>query len=281
VRAVAEHPLDRLTLVARLRAAGCVFAEEEADLLLGAAASPADLEGLVARRVAGSPLEHLLGWVLFGGRRIVVEPGVFVPRRRTELLAGLAGELIEAAGPHPVLVELCCGVGAVAALVGDRVPAVEIHAADVDPAAVRCARRNLSGPPAGSPSADVPSAGPAPVVYQGDLFGPLPAALRGRVDVLVANPPYVPTGAIASMPPEARDHEPRIALDGGSDGLDVLRRVVGQAPDWLVPGGHLLLELGTDQVPAALAAAEAAGLVAGTAEDDDLGGTALLASWPG
>lgn len=254
-------------MISRLRAAGCVFAEEEADLLLAAAATPAELTALVERRIAGAPLEHLLGWVLFGGRRIAVVPGVFVPRRRTELLARRAADLVAAAGPRPVLVELCCGAGAVAAHVCDRVPGVRAHAVDVDPAAVRCARRNLAEHDA--------------QVYEGNLFDPLPTSLRGRVDVLVANPPYVPAASIGTMPPEARDHEPRVALDGGTDGLDVLRRIVARAPDWLTgPDGHLLLELGRDQVPAAVHAATEAGWVAWADADDDLDGTILVASWP-
>ena len=106
-----------------------------------------------------------------------------------------------------------------------------MHAADVDPAAVACARRNL------------------PPVYQGDLYAALPERLRGRVDLLVVNAPYVPTAAIATMPPEARDHEPRVALDGGADGLDVQRRVAADAPAWLRPGGALLIETGADQAP--------------------------------
>ena len=272
MRAVAQ----REELTARLRAAGCVFAEEEADLLLAATADPTELEHMVEQRVSGVPLEHLLDWVQFGGRRIVVEPGVFVPRRRTELLAREAAELVAAAGARPVLVELCCGVGAVAGYVCDRVAGVEVHAVDVDPAAARCARRNLAEhrSPENEPHVYEPH------VYEGDLFEPLPPALRGRVDVLVANPPYVPTAAIAAMPAEARDHEPRMALDGGHDGLDVLRRVVARAPQWLASGGHLLLELGIDQVPVALAAAAGAGFVAHAVEDDDLGGTIIVAVRP-
>jgi release factor glutamine methyltransferase len=84
----------------------------------------------------------------------------------------------------------------------------------------------------------------------GDLSDALPTRLRGRVDVLVANAPYVPTGALGLLPPEARLHEPRTALDGGDDGLDVHRRIAGGAPAWLAPGGLLLVEVGRDQVPA-------------------------------
>ena len=215
-------------LVARLRAAGCVFAEDEARLLRAAAGSPAELDELAARRVDGAPLEALLGWAEFCGLRIAVDPGVFVPRQRT---AFLVAQALQRAGPGAVVVDLCCGTGAIGAAIAAAVPGVEVHAADVDPAAVACARRNL------------------PRVYQGDLYAALPERLRGRVDLLVVNAPYVPTAAIATMPPEARDHEPRVALDGGPDGLDVQRRVAADAPAWLRPGGALLIETGADQAP--------------------------------
>jgi release factor glutamine methyltransferase len=229
-------------IVARLRAAGCVFAEDEARLLIGAAGSPVDLEAMVARRVAGLPLEHVLGWAEFCGLRIEVEPGVFVPRRRTEFLARTAASLTR---PGAVVVDLCCGSGAVAAAVATQVGGIEVHAADVDPAAVRCARRNLA------------TLGGR--VYEGDLGAPLPARLHGTVEVLVANVPYVPSGQIATLPPEARLHEPREALDGGSDGLSVLRRVAALAPGWLAPGGHVLVETSARQATAAAEAMAATG----------------------
>ena len=244
-------------VVARLRAAGCVFAEDEAALLVEAAGDRASLDALVARRVAGEPLEQVLGWAEFCGRRFVVEPGVFVPRRRTGLLVREAAAL---AGPGAVVLDLCCGTGAVGAAVAAAAAGpVELHAADVDPAAVRCARRNGAGS-----------------VYEGDLYEPLPASLRGRVGVLVANAPYVPTAAIALMPPEARDHEARAALDGGADGLDVQRRVVAGAPAWLVPGGALLVETSDRQAPDTRAAVTAAGLAARVVTDDDLAATVVV-----
>ena len=251
---------DRDDLVARLRAAGCVFAEDEARLLLEAADQGHDLEDLALRRIAGEPLEHLLGWVEFRGLRLAVEPGVFVPRSRTALLVDQALVALPDI-PHPVVVDLCCGCGAVGAALLNARPDLDLHAADVDPAAVRCARRNL----------------PADRVHEGDLYAGLPHALRGRVDVLIANAPYVPTDHIALMPPEARDHEPRTALDGGSDGLDVLRRVVAGAPDWLRAGGTLLVESSTRQGPSLTAAMTAVGLGARMVHDDETGGTVVLA----
>ena len=246
-------------VVATLRAAGCVFAEDEARLLTDAARSPAHLAALVDRRVSGEPLEHLLGWAEFGGLRIAVGPGVFVPRRRTELLVDLAVPLLR---PGSVVVELCCGAAAVATALGAAVPGLVLHAVDIDPAAVRCAARNL-GPVDGR-------------AYVGDLDAPLPATLHGRVDVVVANAPYVPTDAIALMPPEARDHEPAVALDGGADGLDVQRRVAAAAPRWLAPGGSLLIETSERQAPLTAAAVAAAGLVPRVERDDERDGTAVV-----
>jgi len=250
-------PPPEAAVVARLRAAGCVFAEDEARLLTATARTPGELATLVDQRVAGLPLEHLLGWAEFCGLRIAVDPGVFVPRRRTELLVR---EAVALAPPSAVVVDLCCGSGAVGAALAAVLGLAELHAADVDPGAVACARRNL----------------PGAQVHAGDLFEALPEALRGRVDVLAANVPYVPSDAIALMPPEARVHEPRTALDGGADGLAVARRVIDGAPSWLAAGGSLLFETGEGQVAGALAAVAAAGLVPRLATDDDLGATVIV-----
>ncbi|MET9873042.1 putative protein N(5)-glutamine methyltransferase [Actinacidiphila glaucinigra] len=256
-------------VVAVLRAAGCVFAEDEARLLVFAARTPGELAAMVERRVAGLPLEHVLGWAEFCGLRIAVGPGVFVPRRRTEFLAREAAALGHALGrPGAVVVDLCCGSGAVGAFLAATLDRPLLHAADIDPSAVACARRNLA-----AADGDVH-------VHEGDLFDPLPEGLRGRVDVLVANVPYVPSGAVALLPPEARDHEPRVALDGGADGLDVLRRVAAAAPAWLAPGGRLLFETGEEQAPAAVAAVARAGLEARVAVSEELYATVVIASAP-
>lgn len=275
--------VDIDALVGRLRAAGCVFAEEEARLLVEAASSPAELDDLARRRESGLPLEHVVGWVAFRGLRIPVDPGVFVPRRRTELLVDEAARLLtstsadrarRAPGVPLVVVDLCCGCGALGFALAHELRAtggdgaVELHAADVDPVAVRCARRVVAQ-----------VGGRA---YLGDLYDALPASLRGRVDVLLANVPYVPGTAIALMPPEARLHEPRTALDGGPDGLAVLRRVAAEAASWLAPGGHLLVETGDDQVAAALDSFREAGLAARAAGTDEETGeaTAVIGTRP-
>lgn len=245
-------PAARDSVVATLRAAGCVFAEDEAELILAAAHTPDEATAMVARRVRGLPLELVVGWAEFKGRRIVVTPGVFVPRRRTEFLVTQA---LAQAPDAAVVVDLCCGSGAVGAALADGLGAAELHAADIDPVAVRCARRNVAD--AGGQ------------VHVGDLFEALPAALRGRIDILAANVPYVPSDEIGLLPPEARDHEPRVALDGGTDGLDVLRRVAAGAPEWLAPGGCLLVETSRRQAPAAAAVLTGAGLRARRAASEE------------
>lgn len=251
-------------VIATLRAAGCVFAEDEARLLIAAARTPDELAALVESRAGGLPLEHVLGWAEFCGLRVAVDPGVFVPRRRTEHLVRLATFLAHQATdrPYPVLVDLCCGSGAVGAALAGAVPGTELHAADLDPAAVRCARRNLSAL--------------GGRVYQGDLYEPLPAALRARIDVLVANVPYVPTDEVELLPPEARVHEPRVALDGGADGLDVLRRVAADAAGWLAPGGCLLVETSERQAPGALEILAAGGLVPRLSAHEELNATVVV-----
>ncbi|WP_330456030.1 putative protein N(5)-glutamine methyltransferase [Streptomyces sp. NBC_00820] len=244
--------LSPSAVVSVLRSAGCVFAEDEAELILATARTPGEVAAMVDRRTAGLPLEHVLGWAGFRGLRIAVEPGVFVPRRRTEFLAGRA---LAQAPDATVVVDLCCGSGALGAALAAALGAVEVHAADIDPAAVRCARRNLA-----------PYGGRA---HTGDLYDALPATLRGRVGILTANVPYVPTAEVALLPSEARDHEPAVALDGGADGLDVLRRVAAGAPEWLAPGGCLLSETGRHQAPAAVEAFERAGLRTRLAVSED------------
>lgn len=256
-------PADRSAVISTLRAAGCVYAEDEADLLLAVAQMPAELAQLVAQRVAGRPLEHVVGWAQFCGLRIAVGPGVFVPRRRTEFLAARAVELARGAGADAVVVDLCCGAGALAAAVLAAVPTVQLFAADIDATAAGYARRNLPGR--------------AEHVYVGDLFAPLPPGLCGRIDVLTVNTPYVPTAEIDLLPAEARLHEPRFTLDGGDDGLDVQRRLAAQAPSWLAPGGWVLVETSKRQAAVAAAVFTSAGLAARVHRDDDLGATVVLA----
>ncbi|RAV22304.1 putative protein N(5)-glutamine methyltransferase [Paenibacillus contaminans] len=220
------------TIVRKLRAAGCVFAEDEARLLISSSQNDTELEQLVDQRAAGFPLEHIIGWADFCGLRIELDPGVFVPRQRTEFLVRQAVTLTQ---PGDVVVDLCCGSGALGAALIASVERIALHAVDIDPAAVQCARRNIRLDKG--------------KVYEGDLYDPLPVHLYNRVNVIVANAPYVPTDAIKFMPAEARVHEARIALDGGADGLDVQRRIVAEAPRWLAVGGFLLFETSEKQAP--------------------------------
>jgi release factor glutamine methyltransferase len=255
-----DQALSADAITGRLRAAGCVFAEEEAQLLIESASSPDALRAMVSERVSGVPLEHVVGWAEFCGLRIAIDPGVFVPRRRSELLARSAAKLCPPGGT--VVVDLACGSGAVGAAIATLAADVELHATDIDQAAVACARRNLE--PVGGQ------------VYAGDLYEPLPGRLRGRVSVIAANVPYVPTEAVALMPPEARVYEPPVALDGGPDGLDVVRRAAAGAAAWLMPGGHVLIETASGQADTAAAAFTAAGLAATVARDAELGPTVVI-----
>ncbi|NDL56140.1 putative protein N(5)-glutamine methyltransferase [Phytoactinopolyspora mesophila] len=265
------HP--RTVVAATLRAAGSVFAEEEADLLIDAALSEADRNAMIERRASGVPLEYVLGWAEFCGNRIAVDPGVFIPRRRTEFLAQqailsareAACARASAAGSAPVVVDLCCGTGAVGVALAAAAGTVELYAADIDPAAVRCAQRNI---------------GAAGRVLEGDLYDALPPALRGRIDVLVANVPYVPTDAMALLAQEARLYEPPLAFDGGADGLDVLRQVAGAATPWVAPGGRVLIETSALQASAAAEIFVANGLDARVISSDELDASVVVGTRP-
>jgi release factor glutamine methyltransferase len=259
-----------------LAAAGCVSARAEADWLLEEAVDEESLRAMVARRVAGEPLQYVIGWAPFGPLRLVVGPGVFVPRPETEGLAdraatrlrsrpeppGGSGEPRGGARVRPIAVDVCTGSGAIACFLAAEVPGARVLATELDPGALAWARRNADRY--------------GVELLAGDLDEPLPAALAGRVDVLCANVPYVPSGAIATLPTDVRDHEPRLALDGGPDGLDVLRRLVARAGHWLAPGGGLLCEIGEDQAETGVALLTAAGLVEVAVHPDLVGRDRIL-----
>lgn len=250
-------------IVARLRAGGSVYAEDEAQLLTAAASGADELEQMIRRRVAGEPIEVIVGWAQFCGHRIEVDRGVFVPRTRTGVLVEEGARLI---GPGAVVVDLCCGTGAVGVALHARVADVALYASDIEPAAVRCARRNVE--PLGGR------------VFEGDLLAALPPELLGTVDLLVVNAPYVPTDAIALMPPEARDHEPTIALDGGGDGVAFHRLIAQEAVRWLAPTGHLLIETSGRQAALTEDAFRAGGLEARTVTSAEIDGTAVVGALP-
>jgi release factor glutamine methyltransferase len=213
-------------LASRLRAAGCVAAEEEARELTAAASSRDQLELMVRRRTAGEPLAWVTGWATFCGVRVAVAPGVYVPRPHTELLAEAGAAILPADG---VAVDLCTGTGAIAAVLAARHPGARVHATDIDPGAVACARAN---------GVDA---------MLGDLDEPLPGHLAGAVDVVTACPPYVPDADLHLLARDVRAHEPLIALAGGPDGLSVVERCVAAAARLLRPGGSLLVEIGGRQ----------------------------------
>ncbi len=219
--------MDRDAVIEALAEAGCIAAGEEADALIEAAGNdPELLRHLVARRTEGEPLAWLTGSVTFCGVRLSITPGVYVPRPQTEPMARRAATLLPASG---LAVDLCTGAGAIAAVLAAAVPSARILATELDPNAARCARRN------------------GVEVFEGSLDDPLPPMFSDRVDVLTAVVPYVPTGALRLLPRDVQAFEPRLALDGGPDGTDVLEEVVRRSTAWLRSGGRLLLELGGDQ----------------------------------
>jgi release factor glutamine methyltransferase len=230
----------------RLRAAGVASPERDADELLAhvlglglgrlalvdgvTEEQAAAYDALLDRRAAREPLQHLLGSAAFRHVELAVGPGVFVPRPETELLAGWAVDRAREAGHHHRtcrVVDLCTGSGAIARAVKDEVPSADVHAVELDPDAHRWAERNL--------------AGTGVELRLGDMATAFPD-LAGTVDVLTCNPPYVPLEAWESVAPEARDHDPHLALFSGDDGLDALRVLAGRAAVLLRPGGWVGVE---------------------------------------
>lgn len=237
------------TVTATLAAAGCVAADEEARELIYVAADAGELAELVARRGRGEPLAWVVGATVFCGRTVRVDPGVFVPRAQSESLARRAATRLAATTGHARAVDLCTGAGAIAAHLASAVPAAAVVGVELDARAARCARRN----------------GVATVVA--DLDVPMcPCAF----DVVTAVAPYVPTGMLRYLPRDTLTYEPRVALDGGTDGLDVVRRVVTAAAGLLRRGGSLFVEVGGDQARELAAPLDAAGFddVETWADDD-------------
>ncbi|MDQ1632911.1 MAG: release factor glutamine methyltransferase [Frankiaceae bacterium] len=214
-----------------LARAGFVAAAEEAEQLVARAAGDGDLlDTLVARRLTGEPLAWVTGSVSFCGLEIRVDPGVYVPRWQSEELARRAARRLP---PEGAAIDLCTGAGALARTLMASRPGARVVASEVDERAVACARAN------------------GVEVYRGDLFAPLPDALRGRVDVVVGVLPYVPSDELALLQRDTFAFETTLPYDGGPDGAAIVRRALAAAPDWLRRGGALLLEVGGDQ-PGAL-----------------------------
>lgn len=225
--------IDRL--VARLRAAGCVYADDEAaEIRRVLGDDEKAVDAVVAARTAGVPLEHALGTARFGGVEVEVGEGVFVPRLRAE---PLIDEAVAAAPDARVIVDLGTGTGAIAAALRRRYPNAQVHGVDIDPNALRYAARN--GRRHGFEA------------HLGDWWQALPRTLRGRVDLAVAYLPHVPTARLAGIPGDYRAHEPERAVAGGADGLDPLRAVVVGIDDWMAPDGVLVTFLADEQHVAA------------------------------
>ena len=220
-------------IVDRLRAAGCVFAEEEAQLLLCHADTPGGIEAAVRRRVGGEPLEYVLGVAMFCGLPIAVRPPVFIPRRRAEVLALAAADVVRTRPVGATVLDLGCGSAAIAAVVAAAVSTARVWASDVSAEAVEVAQRN--------------AARYGIAVVRSDWWSDIPARLRREIDVAVAYLPHVPDDRLDEVPADYRRAEQRLAIGGGPDGLDPLRRVLAELHLWLAPGGSFLTLLAADQ----------------------------------
>lgn len=229
---------DLDVMAARLAAAGCVAARAEAAAIADLAPDADTADAWVRRRQRGEPLSWITGSTLFCGRRVHVGPGVYEPRAQTEMLARRAAGLLPRGG---IAVDVCTGAGAVAAHLSVDVPTAVVVGTDIDPVAARCARRN----------------GVHTVVA--DIAGSLRP--RRGADVVTAVAPYVPTAELRLLPADVRRHEPQSALDGGADGLVVLRQVVAAAARLLRRGGWLLVEAGGRQDRDLAASMRGAGFV--------------------
>jgi release factor glutamine methyltransferase len=229
----------------------------------------AALDALVTRRRGGEPLQYVLGSSPFRGVDLMLDPRVLIPRPESEWVAELAARRLRAIGRDaPVIVDLGTGSGAIALSLAKDFPPAVVHATDVSVGALDVARANGAG-----------NAVPNVQFHRGDWFDALPAALRGRIDLLVSNPPYVAERERADLAPEIVDYEPQTALFAGVDGLDAIRTILRGALGWLAPGGIVVVEHAPDQAAAVVELATTAGL-AGAESLPDLTGRprALLAS---
>ncbi|MBE7415767.1 MAG: peptide chain release factor N(5)-glutamine methyltransferase [Deltaproteobacteria bacterium] len=197
----------------------------------------AELQDVLLRRLKREPSQYIFGEADFRGLTLKVTKDVLIPRPETELLAGEAVKLGKEMDPALAVIDPCTGSGCIAISIASEVPGPAVYATDISEKALTVARENAA------------RAGVAERVrfLQGDLFTPLPDELKGRAGIIVSNPPYVPERDMEGLAPEVRDFEPRGALAGGEDGLSFIRRIVGEAPLFLAPGGWLLIEMGYGQ----------------------------------
>ncbi|WP_063051792.1 peptide chain release factor N(5)-glutamine methyltransferase [Nocardia arthritidis] len=245
-----------------------VLGVERTRLALSPLVSPDELDSfreLVARRAERIPLQHLTGTAVMGALDLAVGPGVFVPRPETELLYAWSLAQLEAL-PHdhaPIVVDLCTGSGALALAVAHARPDAEVHAVELDPAALVWARRNAD---------DRIAAGDTPItLYADDATDPeLLADLNGRVDIVLSNPPYIPEGA--RLDPEVAEHDPSVALFGGPDGLSVIRGMIPNITRLLRPGGATAIEHDDTNGSGVAALLTATGVFADVVEHPDLAG---------
>jgi release factor glutamine methyltransferase len=221
----------------------------------------AALTALVSRRARREPLQRVLGETAFRALTLVCAPGVFVPRPETEVVAGVAIEAAHAAGRAPLVGEPCTGSGAIACSLAAEVRGARVVAGDVDARAVAAARTNARRLREGAAGVDGPAPGATVEVRHGDLLDVLPGEVRGHLDVLVANPPYLPAAERGTWEPEVAVHDPDRALVGGPDGHEVVAALTAAAPTWLAPEGTLILEIDERRGDEACALARGAGLV--------------------
>ncbi len=196
-------------------------------------------EDLAVRRLAGEPLQYLEGTVQFGPLELAIDERALVPRPETEGMWEMAVAALGDAGPGTVIVDLCTGSGNLALALQHAFPRAQVYGTDLSEGALALAEENAA------------RLGHDVTFLHGDLFDPLPRKLMGRVDLLVANPPYVAAGEYPSLPADVR-REPREALVSGPDGTEVLARIGDEAPWWLAVGGWLFCEIGETQGERAL-----------------------------
>ena len=194
------------------------------------------LEAMLARRCAGEPVQYILGSADFMGLKFQVGPGVLIPRQDTETLVEAALIALQEAGPGPAVLDLCAGSGCIGLSLASLAPHAAVTLSDASREALEIARKNMH------------ALGVKAELRHGDLFA---AVGRSRFDLIASNPPYIPRGELPTLQKEVQ-YEPRLALDGGPDGLDFYRRIAKDAGAHLNPGGSIYLEVGAGQAPAVL-----------------------------
>ncbi len=194
------------------------------------------LENMLARRCAGEPVQYILGSADFMGLKFEVSPGVLIPRQDTETLVEAALIALQGAGERPDVLDLCTGSGCIGLSLASLVPHTRVTLSDASREALEIAKKNMH------------ALGVKADLRHGDLFA---AVGRARFDLIASNPPYIPRGELAELQREVQ-YEPRLALDGGPDGLDFYRRIAEEAGAHLNPGGSIYLEVGIGQAPAVL-----------------------------